>query len=142
MELVGVIVEQDAFRLIHTRRLRTDDIVHELLHVLCPDWPHEDVEAWTDLLVADPSLAELLVETIVPEYTIQRTERPIKRRSSLMTEFKAYNLKTKSACTIVNPELVTLKNGRPAVRGVASDDGVTVVVRILSPKAAAEFAQS
>lgn len=56
-----------------------------------------------------------------------------------MKEVTAYNLKTKRHVTILNPELVTLKNGRKALRGTASDDGKTTVIKILSPAAAAEW---
>lgn len=136
VELVGVVVEGDLFRLIHTRRLRTDDIVHELLHVLCPEWPHESVEAWTDLIVSDPSLAQVIAQAMAPHLPIAIQTPTTRRRNLTMTEFKAFNLKTRRPCTIVNPELVTLKNGCPAVRGTASDDGVTTVVRILSQQAA------
>jgi hypothetical protein len=47
-------------------------------------------------------------------------------------EYKAFNLRTRQECTIKDPEVVTMKNGRMAVRGVASDDGKTPVFRILS----------
>jgi hypothetical protein len=57
----------------------------------------------------------------------------------MATEWKAFNLKTKQSCTILNPQIVTLKNGRKAVRGIASDDGATRVVRILSAKAVQEL---
>jgi hypothetical protein len=55
-----------------------------------------------------------------------------------MSDIPAYNLRTKQSCTIINPQVVTLKNGRKAVRGVASDDGKTVVMRMMSPNAIAE----
>jgi hypothetical protein len=59
-----------------------------------------------------------------------------------MKEWTAYNLKTKQHCTILNPQLVTLKNGRKALRGTASDDAVTTVVKILGPQALAEWEKS
>ena len=59
-----------------------------------------------------------------------------------MKEFKAFNLRTRKECTIMNPEIVTMKNGRKAVQGVASDDGKTKVFRILGAKEAAEIADS
>jgi hypothetical protein len=46
-------------------------------------------------------------------------------------ELPAYNLRTRQKCTIKEPEIVTMKNGRKAVRGIASDDGKTRVFRIL-----------
>ncbi|MEX1255120.1 MAG: hypothetical protein WEE64_12350 [Dehalococcoidia bacterium] len=57
-----------------------------------------------------------------------------------MKEYKAYNLRTRKECTIMNSEVVTMKNGRKAVRGIASDDGTTKVFRILGAKEAAELA--
>jgi hypothetical protein len=59
-----------------------------------------------------------------------------------VTEYKAFNLRTRKECTILNPEVVTMKNGRKAVKGVASDDGKTRVFRILGAKEAAELAKS
>jgi hypothetical protein len=50
-----------------------------------------------------------------------------------LAEITAYNLRTRTQCTILEPEIVTMKNGRKAVRGLASDDGKTKVFRILSP---------
>lgn len=46
--LVGIRVDDVTARcatLIHTRGLNPEDIVHELLHLAYPDWPHEQVEA-------------------------------------------------------------------------------------------------
>lgn len=37
----------------HTRALQEDDIVHELLHVLYPDWNEQQVNYWTDILIND-----------------------------------------------------------------------------------------
>jgi hypothetical protein len=47
-------------------------------------------------------------------------------------EIRAFNLRTRQACTVKEPEIVVMKNGRKAVRGIASDDGKTKVFRILS----------
>jgi hypothetical protein len=58
-----------------------------------------------------------------------------------VTEYKAFNLRTRKECTILNPEVVTMKNGRKAVKGVASDDAKTRVFRILGAKEAAELAK-
>jgi len=54
-------------------------------------------------------------------------------------EVTAYNLKTKQHTTMLKPELVTLKNGRKALRGVAADDGKTTVVKMLSADAITEW---
>jgi hypothetical protein len=53
-------------------------------------------------------------------------------------EYKAFNLRTRKECVILNPEVITMKNGRKAVQGLASDDGKTKVFRILGAKEAAE----
>ena len=39
-----------------------------------------------------------------------------------MVELKAYSVKLRKMVDIKDPELVTLKNGRKAVRGFAADD--------------------
>jgi hypothetical protein len=45
--------------------------------------------------------------------------------------YRGFNLRTKSECIILDPEIVVLKNGRLAAKGLASDDHRTTVVRIL-----------
>ena len=54
-------------------------------------------------------------------------------------ELKAYSVKLRKMVTIKDPELVTLKNGRKAVRGVASEDPSSKVLRIVSDKQAEEI---
>jgi hypothetical protein len=54
-------------------------------------------------------------------------------------ELPAYNLRTRQKCTIQDPEIVTMKNGRKAVRGIASDDGKTKVFRILKAEEVAQL---
>jgi hypothetical protein len=130
-ELVGVIIEESLFTIVHTRPLQTDDIVHELLHVLCPQWNHAEVEEWTDRLVQDPSLAGALAAKV--SFPTQR-EHHEKEKDEMPAEYKAFNLRTRKECTILNPEIVTMKNGRKAVQGTASDDGKTKVFRIMSAK--------
>jgi hypothetical protein len=61
------------------------------------------------------------------------------REEATMKEVTAYNLKTKKHVAMLNPELVTLKNGRKALRGIAADDGKTTVVKILSEAAVADW---
>jgi hypothetical protein len=56
-----------------------------------------------------------------------------------MKEVTAFNLRTRQQCTIIDPEIVTMKTGRKAVRGVASDDKKTTVFRILSAAEAKEL---
>ena len=56
-----------------------------------------------------------------------------------MDELKAYSVKLRKMVTIKDPELVTLKNGRKAVRGVASEDPSSKVLRIVSDKQAEEI---
>ena len=48
----------------------------------------------------------------------------------------AYSVKLKKKVFIKDPELVTLKNGRRAVRGVAEEDPSVVVIVIISDKQA------
>ena len=55
-----------------------------------------------------------------------------------MVELTAYSLKLRKNVAIKDPELVTLKNGRMAVRGVAAEDPSSKVVRIVSDKQAEE----
>ncbi len=152
-ELVGVIVEDRIATIVHTRRLREDDIVHELLHVARPEWPHPEVDLWTDLLIAEPALAVLIREGRWPDgriavdfdskFALPQAMPPaiLSNRKELaeLKEVTAYNLKTKKQVTMINPELVTLKNGRKALRGVAGDDGKTTVVKMLSAEAIAEW---
>ena len=55
-----------------------------------------------------------------------------------MVELTAYSLKLRKVVAIKDPELVTLKNGRKAVRGVAKEDPSNKVIRILSDEQAEE----
>ena len=55
-----------------------------------------------------------------------------------MVELTAYSLKLRKMVAIKDPELVTLKNGRMAVRGVAAEDSSSKVMRIVSDKQAEE----
>ena len=48
-----------------------------------------------------------------------------------MAELTAYSMKLRKKVVIRNPKLVIMKNGRPAVRGVADEDPDTPVFRIL-----------
>ena len=56
-----------------------------------------------------------------------------------MVELKAYSVKLRKMVTIKDPELVSLKNGRKAVRGVASEDPSSKVIRIVSEEQAEEI---
>ena len=56
-----------------------------------------------------------------------------------MIELKAYSVKLRKMVDIKDPELVTLKNGRKAVRGVASEDPSSKVIRMVSEKQAEEI---
>ncbi|MDE2717797.1 MAG: hypothetical protein F4Y50_13585 [Dehalococcoidia bacterium] len=49
-----------------------------------------------------------------------------------MADLTAYSFKLRKNVVIKDPKLVMLKNGRPAVRGVAEEDPDTSVFRILS----------
>ena len=51
----------------------------------------------------------------------------------------AYSMKLKKTVEIAKPEIVTMKNGRKAVRGVAAEDPTSKVFRILGPSQVAEI---
>ena len=50
----------------------------------------------------------------------------------------AYSVKLKKVVEIANPQIVTMKNGRKAVQGVAAPAPSSKVFRILSDKDVAE----
>ena len=50
----------------------------------------------------------------------------------------AYSMKLKKTVEIAKPEIVTMKNGRKAVRGVAAEDHTQKVFRIISDSQVAE----
>lgn len=56
-----------------------------------------------------------------------------------MVELTAYSVKLRKTVVIKDPELVTLKNGRKAVRGVTEEDPSSRVFRIVSDKQAEEI---
>jgi hypothetical protein len=56
-----------------------------------------------------------------------------------MKNVEAYNVKTRKKTTINNPQLVTMKNGRKAITGVAADDGKTKLYRMVSDTEAKAF---
>lgn len=58
-----------------------------------------------------------------------------------MVELTAYSVKLRKQVDIKDPELVTLKNGRKAVRGVASEDPTSKVIRMVSNEQAEEIAK-
>jgi len=58
----------------------------------------------------------------------------------IMKEITAYNVKTRQKTNIKNPQLITMKNGRKAIKGIASDDGKTTLYRMISDSEAKEFA--
>ena len=50
----------------------------------------------------------------------------------------AYSVKSRKQVEIANPKIVTLKNGRKAVQGVAAEDPTSKVFRILGDSQVAE----
>jgi len=56
-----------------------------------------------------------------------------------MKEIEAYNVKTRKKTNIKNPQLVTMKNGRKAITGIAVDDGKTKLYRMISEDQAKDF---
>ena len=53
-------------------------------------------------------------------------------------EWIAYDVKARKKVALVDPELVTLKNGRKALKGKSKETGNTLF-RIIGPKDAEEF---
>ena len=51
----------------------------------------------------------------------------------------AYSMKLKKTVEIAEPEIVIMKNGKKAVRGVAAEDTTQKVVRIISDNQVAEI---
>ncbi len=56
-----------------------------------------------------------------------------------MKEISAFNVRTRKKTNMKNPQLITMKNGKKAIKGIASDDGKTVLFRIVSAAQAAQF---
>lgn len=54
----------------------------------------------------------------------------------------AYNVRTRKKTTIKEPQLITMKNGRKAITGIAEDDGKTKLFRMVSEAEAREFESS
>ena len=57
----------------------------------------------------------------------------------MSNKLTAYSLKLRKRVEIKDPKIVTMKNGRKAVQGVAAEDTSAKVLRIISDKDAAEF---
>ena len=53
-----------------------------------------------------------------------------------MERLSAYSVKLNKWVFVNDPELITLKNGRKAIRGVAEEDPSVVVVTIISDRRA------
>ena len=56
-----------------------------------------------------------------------------------MERISAYSVKLRKKVFIKDPELITLKSGRKAVRGVAEEDPSVVVIMIISDRQAEAF---
>ncbi len=54
-------------------------------------------------------------------------------------ELTAYSVKLKKTVEIAEPEIVPMKNGKRAVRGVAAEDPTQKVFRIISASQVAEI---
>lgn len=50
---VGVRVDPPKAIIYHSRELRVDDIIHELLHIKHPDWSEDEVEKRTEELASE-----------------------------------------------------------------------------------------
>ena len=66
----------------------------------------------------------------------QEPAKDTRNEEKLVERLTAYSVKLKKKVFIKDPELVTLKNGRRAVRGVAEEDPSVVVIVIISDKQA------
>ncbi|MBP0904601.1 TlpA family protein disulfide reductase [Mariniflexile gromovii] len=57
-EFVGISIDfvNETGIIYHTRPLKDDDIVHELLHVCFPEWSEQIVNYWTDLIINQPEI--------------------------------------------------------------------------------------
>lgn len=64
--LVGIVLDEHEPCIYHTRRLREDDIVHELLHVAFPDWSEDRVNAHTERLLRSKRERRLPVRITSP----------------------------------------------------------------------------
>jgi hypothetical protein len=49
-----------------------------------------------------------------------------------MKEILAYNVRTRTKATMKNPQLITMKNGKHALKGIAADDNKTTLYLIIS----------
>ena len=56
-----------------------------------------------------------------------------------MKEITAYNVKTRKKTAMKNPQLITMKNGKYALKGIAADDNKTTLYRIISAVEAQEI---
>jgi hypothetical protein len=56
-----------------------------------------------------------------------------------MKEITAYNIKTRKQSVMKHPQLITMKNGKMALKGLAADDGKTTLYRIVSAADAQKF---
>ena len=57
----------------------------------------------------------------------------------MVKEWIAYDVKARKKVKMVDPELVTLKNGRKALKGKSAETGISLF-RIISPEDAEIFA--
>jgi hypothetical protein len=56
-----------------------------------------------------------------------------------MKEITGYNVRTRTRTTMKNPQVVTMKNGKHALKGIAADDNKTTLYRIISAKEAQQL---
>ena len=57
---------------------------------------------------------------------------------SMTKDWIAYDVKARKKVKLVNPELVTLKNGKKALKGKSMETGISLF-RIISPEDAKKF---
>lgn len=65
-EFVGIAIDlvNRSGIIYHTRTLKDDDIVHELLHVQFPEWSEQTVNYWTDLIIEESEVNILKLNNV------------------------------------------------------------------------------
>ena len=61
-----------------------------------------------------------------------------RRRKGMKEEWIAYDVKARKKVPIKDPKLVTLKNGRKAIKGISPETGIALF-RIIGPEDAKKF---
>ena len=62
----------------------------------------------------------------------------MEQSTSMAKEWIAYDVKARKKVKLVDPKLVTMKNGRKALKGTSKETGISLF-RIISPEDAKKF---